>query len=476
MRDTGDVDLDETVKRLSAFRDPEQARAWVEGMLQTQGWRISDQHGSASYILSLEGLPPVPLPGRPPDVAVLNISRLLAHAREVATLSALAMPPAKQSYSVLLGGLIVSTGSKIVNLWEVTEDGRFLTLAEHAGTTTSPSLDVSLGRGIAGGCAQTGNEVDIPNFEKIPSALPKPQHPGFLKLHRLASGHYFPLKEDGYPLGVLAIYSDRKGAYSSATLTRARAIALRIERILASNRLIAQIQALEEGLEDSEISRKALAGNLQLVHEIGKWLAPVASSLLEPHPDYPALANRVTRYSTILTEILRTSGDYARLVQKAQHKTDLAAEVRRIFHDYRATLQRASITPHLSLPPDPMIVRLGPRATETLLTNLIENSVYFLRLDTKSERHSIRCTLEVEDDQALLTYHDNGPGFTEDTQTRIFDPFYTTKGDEGVGLGLFNVKQMVEAAGGSVTAHSKWGYYAEFFVRLPIVKPTKRKK
>ncbi len=67
-----------------------------------------------------------------------------------------------------------------------------------------------------------------------------------------------------------------------------------------------------------------------------------------------------------------------------------------------------------------------------------------------------------------LTVQDTGVGMAEDVRSRIFEPFYTTKGDAGTGLGLSTVYGIVTQTGGEITCRSAPGAGATFIVRLPL--------
>lgn len=70
-------------------------------------------------------------------------------------------------------------------------------------------------------------------------------------------------------------------------------------------------------------------------------------------------------------------------------------------------------------------------------------------------------------DQFLeLGVKDSGPGIAPEVASRLFDAFYTTKA-QGSGLGLSNVKRIVEAHQGSVEVRSRQGSGATFIMRLP---------
>ena len=68
-----------------------------------------------------------------------------------------------------------------------------------------------------------------------------------------------------------------------------------------------------------------------------------------------------------------------------------------------------------------------------------------------------------------ITVADNGPGIPADVRARLFEPFYTTKGSRGTGLGLALVqKVVVEEHQGRVEVDSEPGSGTAFHVLLPV--------
>jgi len=53
----------------------------------------------------------------------------------------------------------------------------------------------------------------------------------------------------------------------------------------------------------------------------------------------------------------------------------------------------------------------------------------------------------------------------------IFEPFVTTKGERGTGLGLWIVKGIIQNHGGKLSVRSRLGYGTIFRIDLPVVKP-----
>jgi two-component system cell cycle sensor histidine kinase/response regulator CckA len=76
--------------------------------------------------------------------------------------------------------------------------------------------------------------------------------------------------------------------------------------------------------------------------------------------------------------------------------------------------------------------------------------------------------LEIEPGEFVrLDVSDEGDGIPPDVLVRIFDPFYTTKGEQGNGLGLATVRAIMLKAGGTVNVTSALGQGTTFSLWFP---------
>ena len=97
-----------------------------------------------------------------------------------------------------------------------------------------------------------------------------------------------------------------------------------------------------------------------------------------------------------------------------------------------------------------------------LLTNLIFNAV-----DAIPGDGSITLRTSVEKDRVLLEVIDTGAGMTEEVRQRCMEPFFSTKGEQGTGLGLGLVHGIIRRHEGSIELETELGKGTHFFIRLP---------
>ena len=109
----------------------------------------------------------------------------------------------------------------------------------------------------------------------------------------------------------------------------------------------------------------------------------------------------------------------------------------------------------------PVVANLGE--LEQVIVNLVVNA-----RDASHEQGQVRVHTRDDGEAVAILVEDDGSGMDVETQRRIFEPFFTTKGEgRGTGLGLANVREIVERAGGSIEVDSSLGEGSRFTVRLP---------
>ncbi|MEW6733055.1 MAG: ATP-binding protein [Acidobacteriota bacterium] len=262
----------------------------------------------------------------------------------------------------------------------------------------------------------------------------------------------------------------RSALFSSEDLEFLMATAREAGLVIENLRLIEELRATQEQLVKSE--RLATIGKLtsSISHELRNRLALLNGiefiEMKYGHdPEVREFANMVLtgqRRALALVEEIR---DFARNRPEYYEKTrrpivpaieqtlsilklDVALSRRKLQFTYTAT-------PELCFNEDKI---------EQVIINLVRNAVE-ATVDYEGE---IDIMLGVEDDAAVLTISDNGVGIAPEMLSRIWEPFFTTKGEDGTGLGLEICRRIIEAHGGSIFCQSEVGKGTCFMICLPL--------
>lgn len=110
-------------------------------------------------------------------------------------------------------------------------------------------------------------------------------------------------------------------------------------------------------------------------------------------------------------------------------------------------------------------------ALREALTNLIFNAV-----DAMPGGGVLLLKSRLEDEQIVLEISDTGGGMSEEVARRCFEPFFSTKGKGGTGLGLSMVYGIVRRHDGTIDVKSKPGQGTTFVIKLPVKNTTLEKR
>ncbi|HEY3353136.1 MAG TPA: HAMP domain-containing sensor histidine kinase [Polyangia bacterium] len=228
-----------------------------------------------------------------------------------------------------------------------------------------------------------------------------------------------------------------------------------------------------------DIGARARAGSPQagwaalVAHDLRTPLTVVAghAQILRDHfADSPEAQSSV---AAIVASCRRMNAMIGELLESAQ----LESGAGRLAH---APLDLGELVARVvaeQLPPDERRVRfLRPEADIPVTGDGARLGRVVLNLLTNALKYSPPgCPVEVavtrQGDAAVLDVSDHGRGIAPSDLTRIFQPFYRALGAEtreGLGLGLFIARLIVEAHGGGIAVDSTPGLGSTFTVALPL--------
>jgi signal transduction histidine kinase len=145
----------------------------------------------------------------------------------------------------------------------------------------------------------------------------------------------------------------------------------------------------------------------------------------------------------------------------------LAEATDQIIASLRPVLKRAPIALSVDVP-EGLVIDGYPGSYGQILTNLFLNAVNHAFADGRAGSISISAKPRGSEDVEII-FADNGAGMTPDVQRQAFDPFFTTRRNEGgTGLGLHIVYNLVtQQLGGRMVLDSRLGQGTTFRIIMP---------
>jgi signal transduction histidine kinase len=250
---------------------------------------------------------------------------------------------------------------------------------------------------------------------------------------------------------------------------------------------ITQRLQAEEALRKTE--KLAAAGRLaaSIAHEINNPLEAVTNLLylLQTHPELDSTAREYV--STAQAELARVSEITQQTLRFYRQstfpvRTQVAEVLDSVLALHQLRLGSARITVEREL--DPTVALFGfSGELRQLFANLIGNAIDAMvgggRLIVRARYGTGRSLRGGWCDGVRVTVSDTGTGMSEETQRRLFEPFYTTKDATGTGLGLWVSDEIIRKHSGTARVKSRQGdhsgtTFAIFFPKdgLNGVRPT----
>lgn len=163
-----------------------------------------------------------------------------------------------------------------------------------------------------------------------------------------------------------------------------------------------------------------------------------------------------------LTDAVRQEGGQLRL---ERHNLDLRAFLPDILLRSATAMDTQRID--MAMPSDLPPVSADPNRLTRIFTNLLSNAMKY------SDPASPVCVrVRQVDGEVEVAVADQGPGIAAEEIPHLFERFYRAKGErktEGIGLGLYITRMLVEAHGGKIRAESELGKGSTFYFTLPVV-------
>ena len=245
------------------------------------------------------------------------------------------------------------------------------------------------------------------------------------------------------------------------------------ERKLAEEQIKKLNDELEAALQRSE--KLAVTGRMlaTIAHEIRNPLDSLTNIMfvLKSNPNLDPSAKEFVEFAEAeIARLVSIAGQT--LAPHRQPKLPVVTSVAKLLDDvlstFAAKLMATKVSVRREYESDGEVT-IFPSELQQVFTNLIGNAID--AMDNGGGELSVSVRKYGAD--VVVTVADTGCGIPEENRETIFNPFFTTKGDKGTGIGLFVIKGLLNKLGGNIelessTTPGKSG--TKFTVHLPATK------
>lgn len=249
--------------------------------------------------------------------------------------------------------------------------------------------------------------------------------------------------------------------------------------------VITAINSMSEELRNREeelIQSKKLAS-------LGILTAGVAHELTNPLNNISMIAQNYQEFYDVLSErnrlelmkkiegeterieeIVRNLLDFSRPKEAKLEEREINEAVRKALELMQNTLDISNIEVELSLIEGLPRVRIDDHQVQQVLVNLIVNAVHAM---DPGGRLSVATRLGSGGDTVNIVVGDDGKGIPAEFISHIFDPFFSTKGVGGTGLGLSVSYGIIKNHKGTIKVESTVGAGTTFTIEFPVYNRSK---
>ena len=345
-------------------------------------------------------------------------------------------------------------------LWVSGEDGSFSVQgARHLGKPNHPPEEGT--SPLVEFLTRTGWVIDVPEYRAEPAIYGGLELPDWL-LKDTRHWAVIPLlKADGL-VGFVVLQTPlapRRIEWEERDLlkTAGRQLAVYVALVRTS-------EALMEARQFETFHRLSAF----IVHDLKNISAQLSliCSNAERHRDNPEFVADAFRTVANARDRLERTQAQLRNVQPRAEAPREVIPLRELLKEVIAQSQAAQPIPSLEVQADAEVS--GDReALKNVLLHLVRNAQ-----EATPDSGQIHLTLYTEEGWAIMLVADDGAGMDEDfLRQRIFRPFQTTKGNAGMGIGLYEARDQIMRMGGRIDVHSQLGAGTRFTIRLPRLTP-----
>ena len=298
---------------------------------------------------------------------------------------------------------------------------------------------------------------------------------GFMNPERLERVVIYPLKEGSGEF--------RSAIIRISDITDSKML----ERQLIQREKMAALGVLISGIaHEINNPNNYISVNIPILRDYLNVVMPMVDEYAKKHPDleimhmsYPEfredifeLLDNVQHGSRQIKFIVRDLKVFSKPAKdKRIEIIDLKPIIEKVVAFCRSKIKRTVKTFNVHIPESLPEVLIDSQSLEQILINLLINAAQAFEkpMDENSNVNLVVYMDNSRKNRLIIEVIDNGGGMDEKTLEKIFTPFFTTKSSEdGIGLGLYIVQNLIEKMGGCIEVESKLGSGSNFRIILDL--------
>jgi len=323
-------------------------------------------------------------------------------------------------------------------------------------------MEMSLGEGVAGKVAETGEPIVLENISRDPRAA----HPDLVSTEGLGGFISVPLKAKDRVLGVMNIASHVPGKFSADDMFLLNSIGCQLGTAIEQARLYQRLERgkeryqtlLQHALTAQEEERKRIARELhdETSQALTSLTLNLQAAITKAETDGVEDADFVGTLRKIQSLAVHTQNEISKLMKELRptllDELGLPAAISRYAKDSLESLGTKVFTEFGG------VEERLPTEVEVTLFRIAQGTVGNILEHAEAKNVSIR--LECNDSECVLEVKDDGKGFDVNKITRV------DKG--GRGAGLFTMKERARLVGGACNIRSQPGKGTRIAVKIPL--------
>jgi len=262
-----------------------------------------------------------------------------------------------------------------------------------------------------------------------------------------------------------------------------------LQKQLIHSEKLASIGVLASGIaHEINNPNNYISVNIPILRDYINTVIPIIDEYAKKHPDLEILHMPYPEFRKDIFELLDNIQHGSRQIKsivkdlkvfskpdkdKTIEKIDLKPMFEKVVAFCKSKIGKTVKTFNVHIPENLPEMLIDRKSLEQILINLLINATnaFDKPVDENSRVDLVVSMDDSKENQLVIEVSDNGRGMDEKILEKIFDPFFTTNpSEEGTGLGMYIVHNLIEELGGRIQVESKLGKGSTFTVILGIGK------